>query len=232
MKDSMAMVNSPRTYIPAAGRDIFLPFYDVITRLLGADNARAALIEQAHLRANDRVLDVGCGTGTLITLLKRRQPEVEVVGLDPDPKALARARRKAERAAVSIRFNQGVADALEYPSASYDVVFSSFMFHHLEGNAKERALAEILRVLKPGGSLFMLDFEQPRSGAGNWLSRLLHTHDRLKDNSEERILMLITHAGFADAQKVGERAVMFGLGRAGYYRACARISAVIDSPAL
>jgi len=205
MKDSMAMVNSPRTYIPAAGRDIFLPFYDVITRLLGADNARAALIEQAHLRANDRVLDVGCGTGTLITLLKRRQPEVEVVGLDPDPKALARARRKAERAAVSIRF---------------------------KGNAKERALAEILRVLKPGGSLFMLDFEQPRSGAGNWLSRLLHTHDRLKDNSEERILMLITHAGFADAQKVGERAVMFGLGRAGYYRACARISAVIDSPAL
>jgi len=205
MKDSMAMVNSPRTYIPAAGRDIFLPFYDAITRLLGADNARAALIEQAHLRANDRVLDVGCGTGTLITLLKRRQPEVEVVGLDPDPKALARARRKAERAAVSIRF---------------------------KGNAKERALAEILRVLKPGGSLFMLDFEQPRSGAGNWLSRLLHTHDRLKDNSEERILMLITHAGFADAQKVGERAVMFGLGRAGYYRACARISAVIDSPAL
>ena len=92
------MMGSSRTYLPAAGHDWSLPLYDPIVKLLGGDAARKALLEQAALRPGQRVLDVGCGTGTLATLIKQLYPDVEVVGLDPDPKALARARRKAARA--------------------------------------------------------------------------------------------------------------------------------------
>src|SRR5437762_6488263 len=96
------MMGSSRTYLPAAGHDWSLPLYDPIVKLLGGDAARKALLEQAALRPGQRVLDVGCGTGTLATLIKQLYPDVEVVGPDPDPKALARARRKAARAGVSI----------------------------------------------------------------------------------------------------------------------------------
>jgi ubiquinone/menaquinone biosynthesis C-methylase UbiE len=113
----MAVVNnSERTYLPAAGRDLFLPFYDVVTKVLGADKARRALLNHTHLRPGDRVLDIGCGTGTLAIELKQDFPGVEVVGLDPDPRALGRAKRKAQRVGI----NRGVPSGIRgYAALSF-----------------------------------------------------------------------------------------------------------------
>src|SRR5207244_1354877 len=147
-----------------------LPLYDPIVKLLGGDAARRALLEQAALRPGQRVLDVGCGTGTLATLIKQLYPDVEVVGLDPDPKALARARRKAARAGVSIQFDQGFGDELPYPEAWFDRVLSSFMFHHLPPDQKGKTLRAIRRVVKPGGESYMLDFE------GRGMARMSSSH--------------------------------------------------------
>ena len=133
------MSESTRPYLPAAGYDWTLPLYDPIVKLLGGDSARRMLLDQAELRPGYRVLDIGCGTGTLAILTKSLYPDVAIVGIDPDPKALARARRKASRAAVSIQFDQGFGDELPYPEASFDRVFSSFMFHHLP-SAEKRAI--------------------------------------------------------------------------------------------
>src|SRR5215510_6169453 len=116
------MTQSSRTYLPAAGHDWGLPFYDPFVKLFGGDAARRALLDQSALQPGQRVLDVGCGTGTLATLIKQLHSEVEVIGLDPDPKALARARSKAARAAVTIQFDQGFGDQLPYPEASFDRV--------------------------------------------------------------------------------------------------------------
>jgi ubiquinone/menaquinone biosynthesis C-methylase UbiE len=200
---------------------MFLPVYDMITGLLGADRARAALLDYAPLRDGDHVLDIGCGTGTLAVLIKRLYPQVEVTGLDPDRKALARARRKAERAGVGVSFEQGFADEIKHPAAFFDVVLSSFMFHHLKSDEKTNTLREILRVLKPGGRLLLLDFDVPEHGVHHGFQRMFHSHARLKDNSEHRILELMTAAGFRDATRVGARPVIFGMARAGYYRAAA-----------
>lgn len=213
----VGMSESQRTYLPAAGRDLFLPLYDLIAKLLGADRARQKLFDLAPLRPGDRVLDIGCGTGTFATILKQRYPGVEVTGLDPDPKALARARRKAEQTRVSVRFDQGFADSLDYAAMSFDLVFSSFMFHHLEGSNREKTLREVRRVLKPGGSFYLLDFEASPSGHG--LFKLCHSGERLRDNSEGRILTLMGDAGFSDRKKVAVHPVLFGFERAGYYRA-------------
>jgi ubiquinone/menaquinone biosynthesis C-methylase UbiE len=215
-----SMRNSQRTYLPAAGRDVFLPFYDLMAKLAGADRARQTLFGLAPLRPGDRVLDIGCGTGTFVTMLKRRYPGIEVTGLDPDPKALARARHKAERAGLSVRFDQGFADSLEYSDATFDAVLSSFMFHHLEGGNREKTLREVRRVLKPGGSFYLLDFEVSPSGHG--LFNLFHSGERLRDNTESRILSLMADAGFSERKKLAVRPVLFGLGQAGYYRASAK----------
>ena len=213
------MSETSRTYLPAAGRDWALPLYDPFVRLLGGDAARAALLEQAALRAGHRVLDIGCGTGTLAVLIKRRYPEVEVVGLDPDPKALARAARKAQRAALSIQLDRGFADELPYPEGSFDRVFSSFMLHHVEGDAKAATLREVRRVLKPGARFHLLDFATSDSHSPGRISRWLHSSHRLHDNADERILSLMRQAGLADPRRVATRSGF--LGDIGYYQASA-----------
>jgi ubiquinone/menaquinone biosynthesis C-methylase UbiE len=219
MIDTVTANQSHRKYLPSAGRDVFLPFYDLIAKLLGADQARQTLLDQAPLQPGDRALDIGCGTGTFAVALKQRYPCVELVGIDPDERALARAKRKAERAGVEIRFQRGFADSLEYPAATFDVVFSSFMFHHLEGNNREKTLREVCRVLKPRGAFYLLDFEVSHPGSHHELFSLFHSSERLRDNSERQILTLMSRASFSEVKKTGTRPVLLGLGSAGYYRA-------------
>ena len=206
----MASAEINRHYLPAAGRDAFLPLYDPFTRLFGFDALRRTLLEQAGLQPAYRVLDVGCGTGTLAILIKQEHPTVTVIGIDPDAKALARAERKAERAEVSVHFERGFADALPFPDATFDRVFSSLMFHHLGRNEKEHSLREIRRVLRPGGRLEFLDLGSPKSHGHGFLSRLIHSHQQMKDNVDQKIVQLMLAAGFAAATKLGDRHLLFG----------------------
>jgi ubiquinone/menaquinone biosynthesis C-methylase UbiE len=212
------MENVQRTYLPAAGRDWALPLYDPLVKLLGGDKVRRTLLDQAALQPNYRVLDVGCGTGTLAVLIKQQYPKVEVVGLDPDPKALVRARRKAERAEVSVRFEQGFSDELPFPDASFHRVFSSFMFHHVPVDVREKTLREAQRVLVPGGSLHMVDFDPSKSQG--LLARHLASH-HLKENSETRLLGLMRRAGFAAPRRIVGDAMLVGVLHFGYYEATA-----------
>jgi ubiquinone/menaquinone biosynthesis C-methylase UbiE len=211
-----AVSNPRRHYLPAAGHDWFLPLYDPFVKLLGGERVRRALLEQAALRSGQAVLDIGCGTGTSVVLLKQSHPDVRVVGLDPDPKALARAARKADRLSLSVELHQGFADRLPYPEASFDRVLSSFMFHHLPAEEKEPTLREVRRVLRPGGSFHMVDFGGPGEGHG-FLMKLFHSSASLADNAQAHILDLMTRAGFAQARDAGHRSML--VGRVNYYEA-------------
>jgi len=204
------MTHANRTYLPAAGVDLFLPLYDPLVKLLGADRVRKKLFEQASVQPHHRVLDIGCGTGTFAVAIKNWLPPVEVVGLDPDPKALVRGRRKAERAGVTIRFDQGFGDALPYSDASYDRVFSILMFHHLPHEAKLATLREVRRVLKPGASLHLLDFEQEGAHSPNPLARWLHSSERMQGNTREQILRCMREAGLVEPQVVDSDHPIFG----------------------
>src|SRR2546428_8509731 len=160
------MAKAQRTYIPAAGHDWLLPFYDPFVKLMGGESAHRQLIDQAQLQPGQRILEIGCGTGNLTVLVKTLYPAVEVVGLDPDPKALDRARRKAERQRGSVQLDRGFADELHYTAESYNRVLSAFMFHHLKQDEKKQTLHEVRRVLRPGGSphLFCFFAAPPRAG--------------------------------------------------------------------
>jgi ubiquinone/menaquinone biosynthesis C-methylase UbiE len=213
------MTNPGRTYLPAAGHDWLLPLYDPLGKLGGGDMARRPLLDQAAIRSDHRVLDIGCGTGTFATLIKELHPDVDIVGLDPDPRALARANRKAKRAAVAIKLDQGFSHELPYPDASFDRVFSTFMFHHLPEDKKD-SLCEVRRVLRPGGSFHLLDLAGAETNDPGPLARWLHSSHQLKDNCDERILALLNRAGFVSCERVMERTMVFGTLRIGYYRAC------------
>lgn len=207
-----------QSYLPGMGLDWLLPLYDPLTRALGIPSAHRELVAQAALRPGHRVLEIGCATGNLALLVKRLNPDTHVVGLDPDPRALARATRKAAREALSVQMDRGFAGALPYPDASFDRVLSAFMFHHLEPAEKRTALREVRRVLGPGGSVHLLDFGGAKERSDGLVARLSHRSKRLQDNFGDRIPTLMREAGLADPVETGHRVTLL-LGRYTFYRA-------------
>lgn len=217
---SVEVTSQPRSasYVPAAGHHATLSIYDPLVKAIGADRAKGALIEQGGLSPAQRVLDIGCGTGTLAILLSKRYPGIDVHGLDPDPKALARAERKAERARVPAQFALGFSNQLPYSSESFDRVFSSFMFHHVDPAQREDTLREARRVLRAGGSFHLLDFARPQHGYGLF-GHIMRSSPLLKDNTEARMLELFERAGFKSAQKVAGKTILLGMVPIAYYSA-------------
>ena len=171
------------------GKHWLLPLYDVVHHLFGLRPVHQEMIRLAGLSAGQRVLDVGCGTGTLLRATGKRHADVELSGVDPDPKALARAARKARRAGVAVRFERGFAQELPYPDGSFDRVFSSLMLHHLDTASKDALLAEVRRVLRPGGMLVLTDMVADGHGHGG-MSR------HLADNVGDAVSRRIAAAGF------------------------------------
>ena len=207
--------DAERNYIPALGKRWLLPLYDPMPWLLRADASKRPLIEQAEIKPGMHVLDIGCGTGSLAVAIKKMYLDADVVGIDPDPDALAIAERKARRRRIAIKFDRGFADRMPYADTSFDRVFSSFMFHHLEANEKAATLAEIRRVLKRGGSLHLLDFTRSHGSAEH--GQRVHRHGPTAERIEGRMTSLMDEAGLVDAVEVARGKNIFG--PIAYYRA-------------
>jgi ubiquinone/menaquinone biosynthesis C-methylase UbiE len=119
-------------------------------------------VDLANFQAGEKVLDVGCGTGTFSLQARARVGTTgSVSGIDPGPRQIARARAKAARYGQTIDFRVGMIEHLPFPDQSFDVVLSTFMMHVLPDELKSQGLSEIIRVLKPGGRLLIVDFKRP-----------------------------------------------------------------------
>lgn len=203
------MQSTDRPFLPAAGHDFALPLYDPFARLIGADALRQELIERAELQPMQRVLDVGCGTGTLVLAAKRTCPQAELIGVDPDPRALGRARRKAGRAGLDVRFDRGYGDALPFDDATFAHVFSSLMLHHLDPSTQQKLLAEVRRVLEPGGSFHLLDFAQSARPGHGLLRRLHRSGPQPHVQSEQEVLGMLQRTGFTDVTVRAQRRLLW-----------------------
>jgi len=189
-------------YIPALGVRALTPFYDFIQRWIVQDTRyKNRLIEQARIQAGYKVMDLGCGTGTLAIMAKQAQPNAEVFGLDADPEMLKVAHLKTARESLDVKFDQGMAFDLPYPDAYFERILSSLVIHHLKTPDKEKTARELYRVLKPGGRLHVLDFGKPNTIYGKLLGPFLHKFEEANDNIDGRLPFIFHEAGL----KVQER---------------------------
>lgn len=109
----------------------------------------ARLATRAGIRPGQAVLDVGCGTGVVAITAARRG--ATVTALDLTPELLARARENARTAGITVEWHEGDAEQLPFGNAAFDVVLSQF--GHMFAPRPDVALGEMLRVLKPGGTI-------------------------------------------------------------------------------
>lgn len=200
-------------YVHALGYRWLNRLYDPLVRITMREHRfKEQLLDQASLRPSTRVLDLGCGTGTLLLLLTRRVT-AQVVGLDGDPNILAIARRKRALASARFALVAAFSTALPFGDHGFDRVFSTLMLHHLDDAAKLCSLREARRVLADGGELHVADWGRPhttlmRAVAG--LVRALDGADVTRANLEGRLPDLVRQAGFAHVEVRSEWRTPFG----------------------
>ena len=175
--------------------------YDLMSRLLGMGVDRPnskMVIELAKVKPGDKVLDVGCGTGSLtLTAQSYAGPGGKVYGIDAAPEMIEVAREKASRLGPQVVFKVGLIEQLAFPETIFDVVISRLAIHHLPNDLKPKGFAEILRVLKPGGHLLIADFRPPANPILNHLaSALVGSH--MMQTDILRLPPMLASTGFVE----------------------------------
>jgi ubiquinone/menaquinone biosynthesis C-methylase UbiE len=143
-----------------------VPTYDAYMRKMtfGKENAlREETVRLAEVKPGDYVLEVGCGTGTLTLAAKRQAGATgKVYGIDIIPGMIELSQQKAAQAKEEITFQLGSMDDIPFPDNYFDVVLGSFMIFHMSDATRQKGMAEVQRVLKPGGRLLVLDLALPK----------------------------------------------------------------------
>lgn len=153
-----------KSYVPPLRFEVLTPAYDMLVRWTSSEALfRAAMVEALRSHSFADLLDVGCGTGSLIEVLSRAFPRAEITGIDADRVALQIAERKLARASVHALLIHGDARRLPWPDGSLGAIASSLFFHHLDDSGKAAVLREIWRCLAPGGALVVADWDRSDS---------------------------------------------------------------------
>ena len=154
----------PSSWLQAKDWDMHVTDLEYVAESVGFRDLRERVLGLARLRATDRVLDVGAGTGLLA--LAAAPHAASVHALDVSPAMCSHLAGKFDRSGISnARVLLGNATDIPLADGAVDVVISNYCFHHLGDGEKDRAPAQVMRVLRPGGRLVIADMMFRIAGA-------------------------------------------------------------------
>ena len=190
-------------------------WYDFFGKLIsfGRDKAvRNKLIELAAPAPGEKVLDLGCGTGTLAIAIKPRVGAGEVHGIDASPEMIQVAKDKSAKDGSDVEFRVALIEAIPFPDASFDLVTNSLMLHHLPDDLKAKGFLEVRRVLKPGGRFMTVEFAaDSHSPLGHLLAIFGHSRG---ESTVDKLTPMLKAAGFGDVEGIPTRHKNFAFIRA------------------
>ena len=172
-----------------------------------------AFMQQSQLDNARRVLDLGCGTGSLAIFIKRDFMTIDITALDCDRTILSIAAVKAVEAHLDIQHVQAFAEYLPCQNNSFDRILSSLFFHHLSWNRKQQVAKEVFRVLKPGGELHVLDWGRASDRLMRALFfavQLVDGFSNTQDNVAGRLPELFEQTGFSQVEEKQSFNTVFG----------------------
>lgn len=177
-----------------------------------ARKIREKTISLAGVGSGEDVLDVGCGTGDLTMLARKRSGSAgRITGIDPSSEMIRVARNKATRKSLEIEYLVVAAEALPFDDSTFDLVLSSFMMHHLPEALRSEMLAEARRVLRPGGRLLVVDIKRSERNQIHF-TPLSFLHRRMHRGAQD-LSPLLEAAGFQSVE-AGD----LGFGPVGFVR--------------
>lgn len=181
------------------------PFYEWYCPRIGLGlSFRHETLRHAGLKAGERVLDVGCGTGTLTRLAALAVgSHGQAIGIDPAPAMIAVARQHAAREGSATRFEIAAIEMLPFPDASFDVVLCSAMLHHLPPEEKEMGLRSVHRVLKRTGRLIIVDLDRPANPLWWVLLVPMRLMPMTASNLRGEVPAFVLDAGFSSIEARG-----------------------------
>lgn len=154
-------------FLPAARFHFLTPLYEAAVKPFMYRTWRK-IAEEVSIRTPNggQVVDLGCGPGSVLRIIRTLRPDIHLIGVDIDPGIIEIARKKAQ--GKNIEFHIASIDQTPLASSSADVVISTLMFHHLPTPTKRNAFNEVRRNLKAKGAFLLCDFSIPQHRA--WLS--------------------------------------------------------------
>ena len=175
-------------------------YYDTVVGIISLGRERRfrkAALELVEIKPGMNVLDVGCGTGSLTIEARRKMGnEGQVVGIDPSSNMIDLAQDKAAKAGVAIDFQVGVIEKMDFPDDYFDLVLSSLMMHHLPDELKQAGLQEVFRLLKPKGTLLIIELDPSAFS----LASLIHGHSSKLSAELENLRHHLENTGYGSIE--------------------------------
>src|SRR3989344_2684555 len=198
-----------KKHIPPLRFNFLTKFFDSFLRICMKEyKIKNEFINLAKIKKNDKILDLGCCTGTLLKILAKKKKTTKIYGIDINISALKIAKNKLINTKTILKKYNGI--KIPFEDNFFDTIFSSLVIHHIPKKDRVLIFFEIKRVLKEDGNLFILDFGKQQNIYGKLITSIIKLIEPIEDNLKGKIPFYLKQTKFKGIKGHKHYKTLFG----------------------